>query len=80
MAIEASEVRGTINHGSGVYEGCRSRQESNMNEGLHRRVRDPIGGIATIAIIKALSTLRRMRPTTRGISTFKGDTIEWGRG
>ena len=45
VAVEAVEVRGTINHRSGVHGGYRSRQGNNLDEGLHRRARKPTGGI-----------------------------------
>ena len=48
MVVEAAEVRGTINHGSGVHGGCRGREGSNLDEGLHRRARNPTRGILTL--------------------------------
>ena len=45
VGIEAVEVRDTVNHGSGVYGGCRSQQGNNLDEGLHPRARNPTGGI-----------------------------------
>ena len=46
MAVATAVVCGTINHRSGVYGGCRSRQGSNLDEGLHRRARNLTGGIS----------------------------------
>ena len=48
MVVEAAEIRGIINHGSGAHGGCRSPQGSNLDEGLHQRARDPTRGIATL--------------------------------
>ena len=48
MVVEATEGRGTVDHGSGVYGSRRSHQGNNFDEGLHRRVRDPKGGNLTL--------------------------------
>ena len=36
VAIEAAKDSCVVNHGGGVHGGCRSRQGSTMDEGLHR--------------------------------------------
>ena len=48
MAIKVAEVRDIVNHGSRVHGGCRSRQGSNLDEGLHRRAANSTGAIWTL--------------------------------
>ena len=43
VAVEVAKVRGTINHGSEVHGSCGSRQRRNLDEGIHRRARNPTG-------------------------------------
>ena len=48
MAVEVAEARCIVDNGSGIYGNRGSQQRGNLDEGLHQRVRDPVGGIPAL--------------------------------
>ena len=48
MAVEATKIRGIINHRNNVHGNYKSWKGSNLDEGFHQRDKDPIGGIPAL--------------------------------